>query len=440
MNKCLIIGGGFSGLSAAVNLGEKNIPVHLIEASPKLGGRAYSLLNKNLNDTFDNGQHILMGCYYDTIEFLKKIKAIDKLKFQESLTANFVNGDGKLYQLKAPMYFYPLNLLIGILNYKAVSFKSRLKILDFFLDLTCCFNEDLKEVNVLDWLSHKGQTQESIKAFWEILVVGALNTTLEKASSEMFAEVLKRIFLDGPKAATILIPKVGLSELYVNPSREYILRNHGKIACSERALKFVVQNEKIIKVITDKNEYSNLDFVVSAIPTYALEKIEIDSKDSSERLKMDKFLNQIKSINYSPIINVHIWLNRNPFKEKFYGLIDSKIHWLFSHGKHISLTTSAAKHYIDKDNEEIISEFYSELEKYFPIFNRNLVADSMIIKEKRATFIPDYQSNEIRERIYSPIQNMVLAGDWINTGLPSTIEGAVLSGRIASEYILSSLK
>jgi uncharacterized protein with NAD-binding domain and iron-sulfur cluster len=240
MNRCLIIGGGFAGLSSAVNLSEKNIPVHLIEASPKLGGRAYSLSSEKFEDTYDNGQHILMGCYYETIEFLDKIGAIDKLEFQESLQVNFVDAEGKLFQLKSPKYFYPFNLLWGILNYKAISFKSRLKILDFFLDLTCCFVEDLAQMNVADWLNQKGQTRESIKAFWEILVVGALNTTLEKASAEIFAEILKRIFLDGSKAAVILVPKVGLSELYVKPGIEFISKHSGKISISERVMKLVV--------------------------------------------------------------------------------------------------------------------------------------------------------------------------------------------------------
>ena len=404
MKRCLIIGGGFAGLSTAVNLSEKNLHVNLIEASPKLGGRAYSLQNDKFADTYDNGQHILMGCYYETINFLKKINAIDKLEYQDSLQINFVDTKGKTHKLKSPRYFYPFNLLWGIMNYTAVSFKSRLKIVDFFLDLMCCFDEDFSQMNVADWLNQKKQTNESIKAFWELLGVSALNTTLQNASAEMFAEVLKRIFLDGSKAAAILIPKVGLSDLFVEPSVEFIANHSGEVSTSERALKFIIEDGKIKRVITDKNEYDDFDFVISAIPTHALKKIEFVSNDSSTSLKPVMLITDDRELEYSSILNVHLWVKNNPFQGKFYGLIDSKIHWVFNHGKHISITTS----------------------------------DFKVVKEKRATFIPDSRASSIRKMIGSPLPNFVLAGDWIDTGLPSTIESAVLSGKLAAEKILFS--
>ena len=80
------------------------------------------------------------------------------------------------------------------------------------------------------------------------------------------------------------------------------------------------------------------------------------------------------------------------------------------------------------------------MEKYFPIFHREIVVDSKVIKEKRATFIPDIASNQVRNNFSHSIGKMIIAGDWINTGLPSTIESAVLSGRMAASKVINSLK
>ena len=148
---------------------------------------------------------------------------------------------------------------------------------------------------------------------------------------------------------------------------------------------------------------------------------------------------EIPDLNYSPILNVHFWLNENPFKEKFYGLINSKIHWLFNHGDHISLTSSSADELIGFENDYIKTLFLSEIEKFFPIFKSEFVNNSIVIKEKRATFIPDVVSSESRNNIYSPFDNLYFAGDWTNTGLPSTIESAVLSGKTAANYVSSFL-
>ena len=429
MKHCIVVGGGFAGLSASVYLADKNLKITLLEASPKLGGRAYSLFNKENNSYYDNGQHILMGCYDETIAFLRKINSIDKLDFQESLSISFVQRGGKIYKLFAPKILFPLNLLFAIMNYNALRLKDRLKIIDVFLDLLCGYSNNLIGKTVKEWLDSKNQTKNNHKAFWDIIIAGALNTTSEKASAELFSEILKQIFLTDNASSVIIVPDSGMSDLYIKNAVNFITDRNGIINLNERVIAVLTENDKIVKIKTNKNIYADFDFLVIAIPTHAIEKID--------------FLNSIKpnipKLNYSPILNVHFWLNVNPFKEKFYGLIDSKIHWLFNHGNYISMTASSADELIGFKNDDIKTIFLSEIEKFFPIFKSEFVSGSKIIKEKKATFIPDILSNQIRKDICSPYDNLFLAGDWINTGLPSTIESAVLSGRLAANHVLSSL-
>ena len=430
MKRVIVVGGGFAGLSASVFLAENNFEVTLLEASPKLGGRAYSLYNQKFDDYYDNGQHILMGCYEETLLFLKKINSTDNIEFQNSLKVPFVQKGGGVVELSTYKKFYPLNLLWGILNYKILSFRERLKVTDFFFDLMCCYSCDLKDKTVKDWLECKRQSENTIKSFWEILVVGTLNTTTEKASAEIFSEVLQRIFLSGNKAATIVLPKTSLEKFYLENANRFINTNNGKIILSERVDRIEVKNNKIFKIVTENKSYSDFDFVIMALPEYAAKKI---MDNSNITLDLPEF-------EYSSILNVHLWLKENPFKEKFYGFIGSQIHWLFNHGKHISLTTSSADNLINLENSEIIRHFCSEIELYFPIFKAEMMIDSKVIKEKRATFIPDIASTEKRKNFNWQLENFLLAGDWTNTGLPATIESAVLSGKIAASQVISSLK
>ncbi|MEW6194681.1 MAG: hydroxysqualene dehydroxylase HpnE [Bacteroidota bacterium] len=429
MKKCIVIGGGFAGLSSAVYLSKQNIKVKLIEASPKLGGRAYSLTNNQFNDVYDNGQHILMGCYTNTLDFLNIIGADHLLDVQDSLNICFVKKSGEIFKLNAPRRFYPLNLLWAMLNYKAIPLKARLKIIDFFLDLMCCVPEDIQNFTVTEWLKMKKQDEDTIKSFWEILVVGALNTSPEKAAAAVFVDILQEIFLNGSSNASIILPKVGLSELFTKPSAQYIEDKSGQISCSEKLIRFELANNRVVKVITNKSVYEDFDYVISAIPSNSLERILDDQSISS----------MIPSFNYSTILNVHLWLKENPFTEKFYGLIDSKIHWVFNHRQHISITISNADSYNDMDNTKILKEIYSDLEIFFPIFKSNFIADSMILKERHATFIPDIKSSYERKKINFNFENLFVAGDWTNTELPSTIESAVLSGKISAQSVINKI-
>lgn len=427
MKKILVIGGGFAGLTSSVFLSNKNFKVTLLESSPKFGGRAYSILNTKQKSFYDNGQHIMMGCYKDTLDFLSIINSRDLLDIPSSLSINFVKRGGELALLKASQYHYPFNLVKAILNFKGLRTKSRIKIIDFFLDLLCCYSCDLKNKTVIMWLKEKKQTEESIKYFWEILVVGALNTTIEKASALIFAEILKRIFFDGNQSATIVISKVGLTELYVEPSIKFLTEKGSELKLSEKVTKFETDGNKIVRVLTEKNIYENFDYIVSAIPTYALSRILENSKIKSL---------PIPNLEYSPILNVHLWLENNPFTEAFYGLLGSHIHWIFNRGDHISITISSAESLMNCSDEEILDLIYSDLEIFFPIFKPSLVKDFKVIKEKRATFIPDISSVYNREEINSPFDNLLLAGDWTNSFLPATIESAVLSAKQVLDKIL----
>jgi predicted NAD/FAD-dependent oxidoreductase len=262
-------------------------------------------------------------------------------------------------------------------------------------------------------------------SFWKIVAVGALNTSIEKASAKMFVDILKQIFFRGNSAATIVLPKFGLSESYCNNAEEFVVKNGGEIIKSEVVEKIIVSNDKVVELQTSKNNYSDFDFVVSAIPGFALSRI-VD-----EKIKIE-----FPDFKYSSILNIHIWLKANDFPDGFFGLINSPLHWVFNKGTHLNIVISDADELINKSDDELLSMVKTEMKKFF-LLDQEWIASYKIIKEKRATFIPSIDVIHKRPVQTTSIRNFVLAGDWVDTGLPSTIESAVKSGRVASDIILN---
>ncbi|MGE5402891.1 MAG: hydroxysqualene dehydroxylase HpnE [Ignavibacteriales bacterium] len=427
MQKCVIIGGGLAGLSAAVYLTKAGIRTELFEASPKLGGRAYSFTDPVTGDVIDNGQHIMMGCYTMTLEFLAAIGASDKLHIQPDLAVNFVKKNTGVVPLNARFGPYPFNLLAGLLNYRALGLKDKLGLIRLFSKLLFLNPESLESLSVMDWLKREGQSRNAIKSFWEILAVGTLNTDLKQASAAMFADILRQMFLHGRKMASIIIPATGLSQMYCDDASAFISENGGCIHLSQQVKSVEIKHGKIRELKFEQREVTDFDSVICAVPPYAFSRIF--PEEFTRQLNPDGF-------RYSSILSVHLWLSENPFKERFYGLIDSPVQWLFNHDRFVTIVISNADLLIEKERSELLDIIFGELEAYFSFFNRSLAVQSKIIKEKRATFIPDYRMLHVRPAAVTSVKNLFLAGDWTNTGLPATIEGAVKSGRTAAELVI----
>jgi len=423
MKKIVIIGGGFAGLSAASFLSCSGCKIELLEASPKLGGRAYSFLDNDTGVAIDNGQHIIMGCYNETLNFIKLIGAEKNLSKQSRLSLNFIKQNFEICPLRASGSLYPFNLLSAVANYSAITFYEKILFIKFFAKIYLYEDKDLKKLTVFEWLIQEKQTVNLIKSFWEILAVAAMNTDIKKASAFMFSKVLKRIFFRGNNASVIILPSVGLSETYCNDALKFIENKGGVISLSEPVSKLTLQDRAIKEIVTAKRIISDFDYVISALPLYSLNKI-VDTNNFLPGFDLD----------YSSILTAHLFLKENKIERTFYGLIDSPVQWVFNKGSHLTIVISNADKYIEKSKEEIIQLILCELNKYI-LLDRNDIKTYRIIKEKRAAFVPSNDILEKRPSVHTHYKNFFLAGDWTNTGLPATIESAVKSGRLAADAV-----
>ena len=425
MAKCIVVGGGFAGLSSAVFLADKGHNVRLIEASPKLGGRAYSFNYKN--DVIDNGQHILMGCYLFTLEYLKLIKSLDTVDIQPNLKIDFVERGGMKYQLNTEGVSYPFNILSALKNYEALSKIEKYAVVKLFLKIAICNPKHYTNVTTKEFLKSNQQSQNSIKVLWDILHVGTMNCGLEESSAEIFIRVLKQIFFTVDEATKIILPKTELSEMYCPQSESFLKERGGTINLSERliSLEYDSNVERARLITTSKQTYTDFDILILAIPPHQIQNV---FSQSNIKLMLPEY-------EYSSILNIHLWLKENSFTEKFYGLIDSKFHWVFNHGKHITLMTSAAEDFIGLNDEQIFETALDELKEFFKNFESNNISQHLILHEKRATFKPTVANTIARKSLPINLGNIFFAGDWTNTNLPATIEGAVKSAEFVADKI-----
>src|ERR1035438_10220544 len=157
----LIIGGGFAGLTVAVALAEAGNGICLLEEKPYLGGRARSFRDPTTGSTVDNGQHLFMGCYHSTIQFLETIGTLDRLHFQPRLAVPFLDRDGRLTRLDCPDLPSPWHLLLGVLRSRSFTFKQKLEVLRLGNDLRGRGKESSPRntESVTAWLNRRGQSE-----------------------------------------------------------------------------------------------------------------------------------------------------------------------------------------------------------------------------------------------------------------------------------------
>lgn len=422
MKRVLVIGGGLSGLSAAAFLSNNKFEVTLIEATHKLGGKTYSFFEEQLRTEIDNGQHILLGCYSETLNFLKLISAINTIEVQKYFSINYLSKRFQVTTLKSKNNFYPFNLLGGLISFSLFNVNDKISLIKLLLKIRFIDSDNLSQISVKEWLTKEKQSKKVNSLFWNVICVGALNTSTEIASAKMFCDILKQIFWTNDVSYKIILPKNSLNETFIKSAETFLLKNKTQIFKSEKCERIILNNGKVDKIITNKREISNFDYYLFALPFYALNSFNILDTKSID-------------IKYSPILNVYIWLRNNPLKEPFYALEDSLIHWIFNKNNFINITISNALSLITKSKSEIESLIINELDNFIPELSKE-VEQILIIKEKKATFIPSNEILDKRPSSKTEISNLFLAGDWTDTKLPSTIESAVKSGRIAAEEII----
>ena len=448
----LIIGGGFAGLAAAVDLAEAGRRVLLLERRSFLGGRAYSFTDKTTGDTVDNGQHLMMGCYHRTLRFLEKIGSLDKLKFQRDPQVDFLQegADGSVTRasFKCPPLPAPLHLLGGLARLKTIGWGDRLRALGVGLAVrTLNGNQDrLAEITVREWLDSLGQSERIQRRFWRPMALATLNEAPEIASADMFARVIELGFMRTKRDSAMVISRVGLSDLYTQQARSFIEDRGGEVRLNAEVARIEFEGDCAAGVTLRSGERIEAGAVISAVPYFALKRMLTAEFASAHFPYLDRF----KS---APIVSINLWYDQQFTDLEFAGLLDSPIEWVFNKNainrsgsqgaeperagrQHLALVISGAHEAATRPKEELIALADAQIKRFFPAARGLRPFHAFVVREYDATISHTVGTAKLRPSSRTRFDNFFLAGDWTATGLPATIEGAVQSGQECARMIL----
>ncbi len=437
-----VVGGGLSGLSAAIELSSRGNCVLLAEQRRHLGGRTHSFIDETTGDIVDNGQHLMMGCYHGTRRYLQTIGSMHLTTLQPLLHIDFVdplNGSSSLTASTLPP---PLHIFGGLMRMSHLSLPDRLRLVRVGKELlrTSVEKERLLDSFTVDeWLSSLGQSQNTKKYLWDTIAIGSLNDDPSHVSALPFFKVLRAAFMGTREDSSLLIPNVGLSALLVDPAVEFINQRGGMTRTGVRIDKAVLHNDRVVALRAASGEMLEAPSFIFAVPFFDLSSIIPD----------ELIAPGIPLFVSAPIVSINLWFNREVFQQEFAAVFNSDIQWIFNRSRicktpattqgghqHLSMVISGAEDYVDFRKEHIVEIAMNDLRRVLPAIDKARLVHSLVIKERRATFSPRPGMGPHRPDTRTRFSNVFLAGDWTNTGLPATIEGAVLSGRRAAEAVL----
>src|SRR3954471_8791200 len=437
----VVIGAGFAGLSAAVRLTRDGARVLVLEARSRLGGRATAFTDRETGDLLDNGQHILLGCYTATFDFLREIGAIDHVRVDPQLAVTMIDRAGRRTRLVCPALPAPLHLVAAVLEWDALSWRGRLSVLGLATPVKLARRELLPGATmkaaspgetVEAWLVRNGQTPRLREMLWDPLAPAGLNPPPEQAAAPLFARVLAEMFGSDPRAAAIALPTRPLHQMYAEPAREYIQRRSGSVRTGAAA-KLAIDRGRVAGVRAG-TDYWAADRVVCSVPWFALG----DVFEGEPPAALAPIVDAAGRMVSSPIVTVNLWFDRAVLDEPFLGLPGRAMQWVFDKrlvlgddASHLSLVSSGAGSILARTNDELIRNAHDELLHALPDARAARLIRATVGREPRATFSLA-PGQPARPGTDTGVPALVLAGDWIDTGLPATIESAVRSGHQAA--------
>ncbi|MDG0867617.1 FAD-dependent oxidoreductase [Candidatus Lucifugimonas marina] len=442
----VIIGGGIAGLATAVRLIQNGIRPIVLEKRPFLGGRAFSFIDKDSGEEIDNGQHVFVGACDQFQQYITDIGASNQIQLEERIGFPVLKN-GKTSWLKARKLPGVLANLSALLGYKHVGLTGKLRILWGLLSIKLTRLNKNSAHDLLtfdDWLRDHAQNDETIRNFWNLIILPSLNDDITGVSAHTGIELFKVALLGAAQNPAMGIPLAGLSTLVGENAKNFIESNGGEIRTGIDVESLHIERGQITGVRTTGDELIEGEAVVSAVPAAAMNSLIPGGSDGQ-----DDFFTPAESVRTAPIVAVHIWYDRPVLTEKFVATLDSLLQWVFNDtdlksrneaGQHVVISLSGAWEWQDRSKQELRDIFTLEMEKAFPAAGKAKITKFTIVKMLEATFRVEPGSQKRRLSQRTPLPGFYLAGDWTDTGWPSTMESAVRSGNLAAEYIVEDIR
>lgn len=410
-----IVGAGLAGLAAAVRLSQSGVQRTLYEAAPRAGGRCRSYHDPQLGCVIDNGNHLMLSGNRAIMAYLKAIGASDRLAGPNSAAFPFVDvATGARWSLRPGAGVIPWWLLDPARRVPQTSVWQYLSV------------ARVMRANDRDTMSAcVGDSGNLYRAFWEPLTVAVLNTAPGEAAAGLMRPVLRETFLKGADACRPLVARDSLAATLVDPAVETLTKAGAVFRFATRIKTLRIEHSRVVALESDGETIplADGDTVILAVPPWVAETVLPGLKVPPPG---------------EPIVNVHYRLPRavvGAGDVRIVGVVGGVAQWVFARGDVASVTISAAADMNDTPAEDIAQRCWPDVALALELGDMPLPA-ARVVKERRATFAQTPDALRLRPGCRTATANLFLAGDWTDTGLPATIEGAVRSGFTASAEVL----
>jgi hydroxysqualene dehydroxylase len=412
--KTYVIGAGLAGLAAATHLAARGANVTLFEAAGQAGGRCRSYFDSGFDGVIDNGNHLVLSGNRAIYAYLDRIGAAANLSGPVKAMCDFVDlKSGARWTLKPNEGFLPW--WIGAEGRRVPGTSAG----DYLAFSKLMFAGRRQTVG--DVVACKGPLWDRLM---RPFLLAALNTEPREASARLAGALVKETFAKGGHAYRPRIATPTLAAAFVDPALKFLNARGADVRFNARlrAITFDRRAATALEFPDATIPLSQTDTVILAVPSWA-------ARDLVPNLPAP---NQYRSI-----VNAHYRFPAPLGVPTILGVIGGTAEWIFSFADRISVTVSAADAIVDRDRDELAETLWADVVKALEI--PVALPKWQIVKEKRATFAATPAQDAMRPISETGWRNFILAGDWTDTGLPATIEGAVRSGETAAVLALKQL-
>jgi squalene-associated FAD-dependent desaturase len=420
----LIIGGGWSGLAAAVTLTKQGHSVHLIESAKLLGGRARNVSWQN--KILDNGQHLMIGAYQEMLDMMALV-GISAEKVFDRYPMDITIYDTKFSPLVlSAKNWLPWPLSISWSLISSAGFTGFYQLAKLQSDIAKLLCE--KDISVSDWLLQTKQSERLIKQLWVPLCLATLNTPIKEASAHCLATVLQESLGRGQSSADSLIPRVPLGDVFPNAAANFIKHHGGKISLQTRAKSLIIVDNKVQGIVCrEDHKIFAKNVILATSPRQCADLVS-------------PYFNITKPDEY-PISTVYLYYPAPvSLPSQMFGMTGTVSQWVFDRSSQtpglVAVVISAPGQHEKLSKSALVNLISKELHTLLPSLP-DQAKHSLVIREKRATFACTVNIERQRPHSETSINGLWLAGDFVANRYPSTLEGAIRNGKLCAELLIN---